>query len=49
MPGVASLIHIDVSGDGSYECLTLAFDDDEPIEVASFLPSEKDPDRLARI
>jgi hypothetical protein len=35
MPGVVSLLDINVSGDGSYKGLTLAFDDDEPSEVAS--------------
>jgi hypothetical protein len=49
MPGAESVVDVDVSGDGSIEGLTFAFDDDEPTDGASVMPPENDQDRLAYI
>jgi hypothetical protein len=40
IPGAESLVDIDVSSDGSFEGLTFSFDDDEPMEDASLMPTE---------
>jgi hypothetical protein len=44
-----SVADIDVSGDGSYEGLTFAFQEDEPEDLLPFLSSETDQDRRAYI
>jgi hypothetical protein len=46
MQGVESVVDVDVSGDGSFEGLAFDFDDDEPLEGASFIPTNNDQYRL---
>jgi hypothetical protein len=44
-----SMADIDVAGEGSYEGLTFAFDDDWPMKGASSFPYETDQERLEYI